>query len=88
MQSALHADADGTAVPASSPFLAVYVAVEQFLTDPSPATVPVWTGAARTSSPPSGARPRCTRVCAHYLPCRARCGFVASGAGMALCPCP
>ncbi|MCX5246707.1 hypothetical protein OG895_15955 [Streptomyces sp. NBC_00201] len=50
MQSALHADADGTAVPASSPFLTVddpatyTAAVEQFLTDPSPATVPVWTG--------------------------------------------
>ncbi|MFD3696551.1 hypothetical protein ACFWUZ_10355 [Streptomyces sp. NPDC058646] len=50
MQSALHADADGTAVPASSPFRTVddpatyTAAVEQFLTDPSPATVPVWTG--------------------------------------------
>ncbi|MFG2713439.1 hypothetical protein ACGFX2_23185 [Streptomyces goshikiensis] len=50
MQSALHADADGTAVPASSPFQtaddpATYTAaVEQFLTDPLPATVPVWTG--------------------------------------------
>ncbi|MFF4686794.1 hypothetical protein [Streptomyces sp. NPDC001307] len=50
MQSALHADADGTAVPASSPFLTVddpasyTAAVERFLADPSPAAVPVWTG--------------------------------------------
>ncbi|GLX21379.1 hypothetical protein [Streptomyces lavendulae] len=50
MQSPLHAHADGTAVPAPSPFLTVddpaayAAAVEQFLNHPSPAAVPVWTG--------------------------------------------